>query len=56
MLGNLVIGLLGAVVGGILFDLLGIHLDNIAITLGDLLGAFVGALVVLLALGLLRGR
>lgn len=54
--GNLALGVAGAIIGGILFDLLEIDfaLGEIAITFEDLIAAFVGALLVLFALRLLR--
>lgn len=43
--GNLIVGVLGAVAGGFLFKLLGLATTNI---LGSLISATVGAIVVLL--------
>lgn len=56
MFRNLLLGLLGAVVGGFLFELLGVLQDTeaVRISLGDLVGAVVGSLLLLIALGLLR--
>ena len=55
LLGNLIIGVIGALVGGFVFRLLGISTQNL---LGDLICAFVGAIVLLLLLGLVgrKGR
>lgn len=52
LLRNLAIGLVGAIVGGLLFRWFSIFpaLDGIAISLRDVVSAFVGALVVLIAL------
>jgi uncharacterized membrane protein YeaQ/YmgE (transglycosylase-associated protein family) len=49
---NLAIGLAGALVGGLLFRLLGIlqSLDGVTISLRDVIAAFVGSLLVLVAL------
>jgi uncharacterized membrane protein YeaQ/YmgE (transglycosylase-associated protein family) len=49
---NMGIGLVGALIGGFLFDLLRIDfgLENIAISLQDIVSAFVGALLFLAAL------
>jgi len=49
LLRNLAVGLAGAVVGGLLFRWLRIlpGLDNIAISLRDVVAAFVGSLIVL---------
>jgi uncharacterized membrane protein YeaQ/YmgE (transglycosylase-associated protein family) len=49
---NLALGLVGALIGGLLFRVLGIWpgLDKIAISLRDVIAAFVGSLVVLAAL------
>lgn len=48
---NLVIGLAGAFVGGLLFRLFGLlpSLDQIAISLRDVLSAVIGSLIVLAA-------
>jgi uncharacterized membrane protein YeaQ/YmgE (transglycosylase-associated protein family) len=49
---NLAIGLIGAVIGGLLFRLLGLWpgLDQISISLRDVVSAFLGSLLVLGAL------
>ena len=53
--GNLAIGLIGAVIGGVVFDALGITIGKeLRITLGDLLAAFVGSLILLAAVTYLR--
>lgn len=46
---NLVLGLAGALVGGLLFRLLGLlpYLDGVTISLRDVVAAFVGSLLVL---------
>jgi uncharacterized membrane protein YeaQ/YmgE (transglycosylase-associated protein family) len=51
---NLGIGLVGAVVGGLLFQLFGIlpGLETIAISLRDVVSAFAGSMLFLLALWL----
>jgi uncharacterized membrane protein YeaQ/YmgE (transglycosylase-associated protein family) len=51
-LANLGLGLVGALIGGYLFDLLGIApgLDNISISLRDIVAALIGALLFLLLL------
>jgi len=51
---NLGIGLIGAIIGGFLFRLLGLlpSLDKIAISLRDVVAAVVGSLLVLAALWL----
>ena len=48
------LGLAGAIVGGLLFRLLGLlpGLDQIAISLRDVVAAFVGSLIVLAGIGL----
>jgi uncharacterized membrane protein YeaQ/YmgE (transglycosylase-associated protein family) len=53
---NLALGLAGALIGGLLFRLFGIWpaLDKIAISLRDVIAAFVGSLVVLAALWIWR--
>lgn len=54
--GNLGIGLVGALVGGFLFDLLSIDLglENVTISLQDIVAAFVGSLLFLVALFYVR--
>ena len=49
---NLGLGLVGALIGGFLFDLFGIApaLDNISISLRDIIAALVGALLFLVLL------
>jgi len=51
LVGDLVIGVVGALVGGFLFDLLGISAGGL---LGAILTAFVGAIVFIYLLRLLR--
>jgi len=54
LLRNLALGLAGAIVGGLLFSVFGIWpgLDRIAISLRDVVSAFIGSLLVLGALWL----
>ena len=54
---NLALGLAGAVVGGLLFRLLGLfpNLENVTVSLRDVVSAFVGSLLVLFALWV-KGR
>ena len=55
LLGNLVLGLVGAVVGGVVFDLLDINIGaDLVITGNDLVAAFVGSLIVLAILWVIR--
>jgi uncharacterized membrane protein YeaQ/YmgE (transglycosylase-associated protein family) len=57
--GNVLIGLVGAVVGGLLFQLLGIQftgMPTFTFSLADLLVAIVGALVLVVVLGLVARR
>jgi uncharacterized membrane protein YeaQ/YmgE (transglycosylase-associated protein family) len=53
---SLGVGLVGAVIGGLIFSLFGIWpgLDAIAISLRDIVAAFVGSLIFLLVLWLVR--
>lgn len=53
---NLGIGLAGALIGGVLFDLLGIDLGlaSISVSLQDVFAAFIGALLFLAALSIGR--
>ena len=55
---NIVIGLIGAFIGGFLFDVLEIEvgLGEIAITAEDLLAAFVGSLILLVLVSYLRRK
>lgn len=55
---NLSIGLIGALVGGLLFRLFGLFrgLDKVAISLRDVVAAFVGSLLVLAALWIWQRR
>ncbi len=57
-LANLGIGLVGALIGGGLFEVLGIDLGlgNISVSAQDLLAAFIGSLLFLAALRLYRSR
>lgn len=52
VLGNMVIGILGGIVGGYVFDLLGISEDGSR--LGSLVTSFIGAVVLLFGIGLLK--
>jgi uncharacterized membrane protein YeaQ/YmgE (transglycosylase-associated protein family) len=51
---NAALGLVGALVGGFLFRMFGLfpRLDSISISLRDVVAAFVGSLIILLALWL----
>lgn len=51
LLGNLIIGVLGALAGGFLFKFLGLAATN---TLGSIISATVGAIVVLLIVGAIK--
>jgi uncharacterized membrane protein YeaQ/YmgE (transglycosylase-associated protein family) len=53
---SLGVGLVGALIGGLIFTLLGIWpgLDAIAISLRDIIAAFVGSLIFLLILWIVR--
>lgn len=54
LVGNLVIGVLGAILGGWLFGVLGISAERSL--LGALITAFVGAVVLLFLLGFVRTK
>jgi uncharacterized membrane protein YeaQ/YmgE (transglycosylase-associated protein family) len=58
VLGNLIIGLLGGLLGGIVFGLLGISLNlpRFTFSLADLIVAFIGALILLFLMSLVRNR
>ena len=51
---NLAVGLAGALIGGLLFRMLGLFpgLDKVSISLRDVVAAFLGSLIVLVALWL----
>jgi uncharacterized membrane protein YeaQ/YmgE (transglycosylase-associated protein family) len=51
-IGNIVVGVVGAIVGGLLFDALGISASSS--TLGALVTAVLGAIVLLALVGALR--
>lgn len=55
-LGNTLIGMIGALIGGFLFDLLDVRIGSFALTftLTDLVAAMVGAFIILVVLALLR--
>jgi uncharacterized membrane protein YeaQ/YmgE (transglycosylase-associated protein family) len=53
LLGNIVVGIIGAVVGGFVFGLLGISAPGGAFV-GSLITAFVGAIILLVIIGALR--
>ena len=55
---NLGIGLVGAVIGGLLFRLFGIDLGlgDISVSLEDIVAAFIGSIVFLILLRFLRKR
>lgn len=54
--GNILIGLIGAIVGGVLFSVLGINLGlgNLTFSAEDVASAFIGSLLVLVVLSFLR--
>ncbi len=55
---NIGIGLVGAIVGGVLFEILGIDfgLGNITVSAKDLVAAFIGSLLFLVVLWFIRKR
>jgi uncharacterized membrane protein YeaQ/YmgE (transglycosylase-associated protein family) len=53
LFGNVVVGVVGAVIGGFLFGLLGLRTDGSLV--GALVTSFVGAVVLLFAVGFRRG-
>ena len=52
LIGNLIVGVIGAILGGFIFRLLGISANNL---LGSLVCAFVGAVVLLFLLRFING-
>lgn len=57
LLGNLLIGLIGAFVGGVLFELLDITWGtDVALTLNDFIAAFIGAVLLVLTVQVINSR
>lgn len=56
LIGNIVIGIIGALLGGFLFNVLNIQVNLPSVNLGDLLVAFIGAVIVVIVLGLVARR
>ena len=52
ILTNLIMGIIGAILGGVIFDAVGLQAVN---SLGRLISATVGAIVLILLLRILRG-
>jgi uncharacterized membrane protein YeaQ/YmgE (transglycosylase-associated protein family) len=61
-LGNLIVGLIGAVIGGFVFSLLekrifpAVLIEPISIALIDIIAATIGAVIVLLIVGIVRRK
>jgi uncharacterized membrane protein YeaQ/YmgE (transglycosylase-associated protein family) len=53
LLGNLVVGVIGALLGGFLLGVLGFAASNM---LGALISAFIGAVVLLVLIGFVKGK
>ncbi len=53
LLGNLVVGVVGAVIGGILFEAIGLHAYGL---IGSLIAATVGAVVLIFAIRVVQGQ
>lgn len=53
LIGNLVVGVVGAIIGGWLFSLLGIEVGGI---IGSLITALVGAVVLLFVISLIKKK
>jgi uncharacterized membrane protein YeaQ/YmgE (transglycosylase-associated protein family) len=53
VVGNLVVGVIGALLGGFLFQIVGISANG---KLGELICAFVGAIVLLFLLRFVKGK
>lgn len=53
IIGNLIIGIIGALLGGFIFGLLGLPAEN---RIGDLICAFVGAVVLLLIINFIKKK
>ena len=52
-IGNIIVGVIGAVLGGFIFSLLGVATTNM---LGNLICAFVGAVVLLVAISFVKSK
>ena len=53
LLGNIVVGILGAIVGGFLFNLLGVSAGGV---IGSIVTATVGAIVLLFIVGMIKKK
>lgn len=53
IVGNIIVGVIGAVLGGFIFSLLGVAATS---RLGNLISAFVGAVVLLVAIGFVKRK
>ena len=53
LVGNLIVGVIGALLGGWLFDLLGIGAHGL---IGSLVAALVGAIILLFLIGLVKKK
>jgi uncharacterized membrane protein YeaQ/YmgE (transglycosylase-associated protein family) len=53
LLGNLIVGVIGALLGGFLLGLLGIYTGGL---IGNLISAFVGAVVLLALIGFIKRK
>jgi len=53
ILGNIIVGVIGALLGGFVFGLLGLTATN---KVGNLISAFVGAIVLLILLRFVKGK
>jgi uncharacterized membrane protein YeaQ/YmgE (transglycosylase-associated protein family) len=56
IVGNIIVGIIGALLGGFLFNVLNININLPDVNLGDLVVAFIGAVIVVLLLGLVGRR
>lgn len=54
MIGNIVIGLIGALLGGFLFQAFGISITNATIPIDAVIAAVVGSLILIFVLSLIR--
>jgi uncharacterized membrane protein YeaQ/YmgE (transglycosylase-associated protein family) len=54
IIGNLMVGVIGALIGGFLFAMLGLGGPNNL--LGNLISAFIGAVILLLIIGFMKRR
>jgi uncharacterized membrane protein YeaQ/YmgE (transglycosylase-associated protein family) len=57
VVGNIAIGLIGALIGGLLFEVLNINIaGNVSISANDVIAAVVGSIILIVVLAFVRRR